>query len=142
MTSQLLLIEDDEGAAYVTLKRLKAAGFTVAVDVVRDGMEAIAYLTCQGGYSNRTTGNPSLILLDLKLPELDGFEVLKLIRTNPALSTIPIFILSASNTEEDKYRSALLGVSKYLVKPLDMHEFEMEAAKVFSPSISSSASLH
>lgn len=133
MTSHLLLIEDDEGAAYVTLKRLKAAGFTVGVDVVRDGMEAIDYLTCQGSYKNRTSSNPSLILLDLKLPELDGFEVLKLIRTNPALSTIPVFILSASDTEEYKYRSALLGVSKYLVKPLDMHEFELEATKVFSP---------
>lgn len=142
MTSQLLLIEDDESAAYVTLKRLKAAGFTVAVDVVRDGLEAIDYLTRQGSYRNRTSGNPSLILLDLKLPELDGFEVLKLIRTNPALSAIPVFILSASNTEEDKYRSALLGVSKYLVKPLDMHEFGLEATKVFNPSPSSNPSLH
>lgn len=138
MTSPLLLIEDDDTAAYLTIKRLRASGFSVAVDVVSDGVEAFEYLTCQGRHADRRTGNPSLILLDLKLPGLDGFEVLKLIRTNPALTDIPVFILSASDTEEDKYRSTLLGVSNYLVKPLDAQAFQHEAAKVIllpSPSV-------
>jgi CheY-like chemotaxis protein len=130
MTSHLLLIEDDEVAIYVTCKMLNAAGFS-AIDVVRDGLEALAYLTCEGHYADRQTGNPSLILLDLKLPDLDGFEVCKRIRSNPALSVIPIFILSASNTDEDLCRSALLGISKYLTKPLDMQEFKEEAANIF-----------
>lgn len=137
MTSHLLLIEDDDTAAYLTIKRLRASGFMVAVDVVCDGVEAVEYLTCQGRHADRRSGNPSLILLDLKLPGLDGFEVLKLIRTNPALTDIPVFILSASDTEEDKYRSTLLGVSKYLVKPLNAQEFQHEAAKVILPPSSS-----
>ncbi|HEV2609957.1 MAG TPA: response regulator [Noviherbaspirillum sp.] len=132
MTNHLLLIEDDEIAVYLTLKMLRASGFSAEIDVVHDGMEAIAYLTCHGLYENRLSGNPSLILLDLKLPDLDGFEVLKQIRTNPVLSTIPVFILSASNTDEDMYRSNLLGISKYLIKPLDVIEFRQEAAKVLS----------
>jgi CheY-like chemotaxis protein len=139
MTNHLLLIEDDEIAVYLTLKMLKASGFANEIDVVRDGREAMAYLNYHGLYENRRSGNPSLILLDLKLPDLDGFEVLKQIRTNPVLSTIPVFILSASNTEEDMYRSNLLGISKYLVKPLDMDEFGQEAAKVFT---STNSSLH
>jgi CheY-like chemotaxis protein len=130
MTSHLLLIEDDEVAVYVTCKLLKAAGFS-EIDVVRDGLEALAYLTCEGQYADRQSGNPSLILLDLKLPDLDGFELFKRIRSNPALSVIPIFILSASNTNEDMCRSALLGISKYLTKPLDIHEFREEVANIF-----------
>jgi DNA-binding response OmpR family regulator len=130
MTSHLLLIEDDEVAAYVTCGLLKASGFSVPVDVVRDGMEALAYLNCEASYADRNTGNPLLILLDLKLPDLDGFELFKRIRSNPVLSVIPIFILSASSADEDVCRGALLGVSKYLTKPLNMQEFRAEAAKI------------
>lgn len=126
MASQLLLIEDDEAAAYLTLKMLKSCGFVANVDIVRDGVQAIQYLTCQGQYVERETGNPSLILLDLKLPHLDGFEVLKQVRTNPALSGIPIFILSASESDADIYRSNLLGVSKYIVKPLSINDIAPE----------------
>ena len=131
MTSHLLLIEDDDTAAYLTLKVLKSCGFTAQIDVVRDGIEAMEYLNCQGRYADRQPQNPSLILLDLKLPNLDGFEVLKQIRTTPNLSAIPVFILSASKTDEDIYRSNLLGITKYLVKPLNMHEFEPVASKLF-----------
>lgn len=132
MTSHLLLIEDDEVAVYVTCKLLKASGFSAPVDVVRDGSEALAYLNCEDHYGDRQTGNPALILLDLKLPDLDGFELFKRIRSNPALSVIPIFILSASNTDEDMCRGALLGISKYLTKPLDIQEFQQGAAKIFN----------
>lgn len=129
MVSQLLLIEDDEVAAYLTLKQLKRCGFIADVDVVRDGIEAMEYLTCQERYAGRETGNPSLILLDLKMPHLDGFEVLKQIRTHPALSFIPIFILSASASNEDIHRSSLLGISKYIVKPLKADDIAPELSK-------------
>lgn len=131
MTSHLLLIEDDEVSIYMTRKLLAAAGFSAPIDVVRDGLEALDYLNCEGYYDDRLTGNPSLILLDLKLPDLDGFELFKRIRSNPTLSVIPIFILSASSTDGDMYRSALLGVSTYLTKPLDVQEFQEGAAKIF-----------
>ncbi len=132
MTAHLLVIEDDEVAAYVTCKLLKSSGFSQPVQVVRDAAEALAYLNCEASYAGRQTGNPSLILLDLKLPDLDGFELFKRIRSNPVLSVIPVFILSASNADEDMCRGALLGVSKYLTKPLNVQEFRKEAAKVVS----------
>jgi CheY-like chemotaxis protein len=132
MASQLLLIEDDEAAAYLTLKQLKSCGFIAEVDVVRDGIEAMEYLTCQERYAARKTGNPSLILLDLKMPHLDGFEVLKQIRTHPALSGIPIFILSASASNEDIHRSNLLGISKYIVKPLKADDIAPEMSQVLT----------
>lgn len=132
MTAHLLLIEDDEAAAYLTLKLLKRCGFTAEIHVVNGGREAIDYLTCRGKFAGRQTGNPALILLDLKMPNFDGFEVIKQIRTTPALSDIVVFILSASKSDEDIDRSNLLGVSKYLVKPLNAEEFVPEARKLFS----------
>jgi CheY-like chemotaxis protein len=132
MTSRLLLIEDDEVAVYVTCALLKSSGFSAPIDVVGDGLEALAYLTCEGYYADRQTGNPSLILLDLNLPGIDGFELFKQVRSNPTLSSIPVFILSASSTDEDMYRSVLLGVSKYLTKPLDMQEFREGTTEIFS----------
>lgn len=100
--------------------------------VVPDGMDALDYLACTGRYTGRQTGNPALIILDLKLPDVDGFEVLKYIRSAPALFDIPVFILSASRTEEDIYRSTLLGISKYQVKPLAMSEFAPAVDKVLN----------
>ncbi|MBK4735868.1 response regulator [Noviherbaspirillum pedocola] len=133
MPHHLLLIEDDETAAYVTQRRLIHCGFTMDLHVVSDGKEALDYLACAGRYTGRQTGNPALIVLDLKLPDVDGFEVLKYIRSAPALFDIPVFILSASRTEEDIYRSTLLGISKYLVKPLAMSEFTPAVDKVLNP---------
>ncbi|WP_151638773.1 response regulator [Noviherbaspirillum aerium] len=130
MAAQLLLIEDDEVAAYLTLKLLKSCGFGAEVDIVRDGVEAMEYLACEGRYTERKTGNPSLILLDLKLPHLDGFEVLKQVRTDPKFSSIPIFILSASASDEDIHRSSLLGVSKYIVKPLKPDDIKADLGQL------------
>jgi len=87
------------------------------------------YPACEGTFVERTTGNPSLIVLDLDLPELDGFEVLKQIGSTPKLSAIPVFILSASKSEEDIYRGNLLGIAKYMVKPLSVAEFSSEVDK-------------
>lgn len=132
MAHRVLLIEDDEIAAYVTSKILEQCGFSRGIDVVQDGSEALEYLSCVGCHAHRAAGNPSLIVLDLKLPKLDGFEVLKHIRSTPQLSSIPVFILSASEAKEDVHRSHLLGISKYLVKPLNVSEFKPEADKVLA----------
>jgi CheY-like chemotaxis protein len=129
MTCHLLLIEDDETAIYMTQKLLKQCGFTGQIDIVRDGKDALEYLACEGLHAKRETGNPSLIVLDLKMPELDGFEVLKHIRSTPKLSGIPVFILGASESEEDIYRGNLLGISRYMVKPLSVSEFKPEVDK-------------
>lgn len=132
MTSHLLLIEDDEVASYVTLKLLKQCGFTAQIDVVQDGREALEYLACEARHADRSTGNPSLILLDLQMPDVDGFEVLKHIRSTPKYSGIPVFILSASKTEEDIYRGNLLGISRYMVKPLDVSAFAPEINRLMA----------
>ncbi|WP_228526995.1 response regulator [Noviherbaspirillum soli] len=134
MPCHLLLIEDDHIASYVTQKVLKQCGFAGPIDVVQDGQEALEYLACEGRYAKRATGNPSLIVLDLKLPNTDGFEVLKHIRSTPMLVEIPVFILSASRSQEDVYRSNLLGISKYLVKPLSVSEFSPEVIKIMAGS--------
>ena len=132
MTCHLLLIEDGDTAMYVTQKLLRQSGFHAQIDTVQDGKEALAYLAGEGPYAERETGNPSLIVLDLKMPQLDGFEVLKHIRSTPKLSKIPVFILSASESEEDIYRSNLLGISKYMVKPLAVSTFRPEVDKVLN----------
>lgn len=134
MAYYLLLIEDDKIASYVTQKVLKQCGFSGQIDVVQDGREALEYLACEGRYAKRATGNPSLIILDLKMPDPDGFEVLKHIRSTPMLVGIPVFILSASKSHEDVYRSNLLGISKYLVKPLSVSEFTPEVNKLMDAS--------
>jgi CheY-like chemotaxis protein len=134
MICHLLLIEDDKTAIYVTQKLLKLCGFAGEIDIVEDGREALDYLACEGLYAERKSGNPSLIVLDLKMPYLDGFEVLKHIRSTPKLSGIPVFILSASGSEEDIYRSSLLGISRYMVKPLSVSEFTPEVGKFIDAS--------
>ena len=123
MTSHVLLIEDDEAAAYATARTLLSSGMAEHVEIVPDGLAALDYLLCEGSHAARRSGNPSLILLDLKLPHLDGFELLKLIRSRPHLSTIPVFILSASDADENVHRSRLLGGASYLVKPFDVAAF-------------------
>lgn len=134
MTYHILLVEDDKIASYVTQKILKQCGFPGPIDVVQDGKEALEYLACEGCYARRETGNPSLIVLDLQMPDPDGFEVLKHIRSTPMLVGIPVFILSASSSQEDVYRSNLLGISRYMVKPLSVSEFTPEINRLLVDS--------
>ena len=91
--------------------------------VARDGQQALDYLRCQGEYSTRTNENPAVLLLDLKLPKVDGLEVLKEIRANERLKLIPVVVLTSSQEEKDMIRSYTLGVNAYVVKPVDFHEF-------------------
>ena len=93
------------------------------VVVARDGEEALEYLYRRGKYQDRPNGNPAVTLLDLKLPKLNGFEVLENIRANENLKMIPVVVLTSSNEERDLVRSYKLGVNAYVTKPVDFHEF-------------------
>ena len=90
---------------------------------IADGQQALDYLRCQGEYKNRAKENPAVLLLDLKLPKVDGLEVLKEVRTDERLKLIPVVVLTSSQEEKDMVRSYTLGVNAYVVKPVDFHEF-------------------
>ena len=93
------------------------------VVVTRDGQQALDYLYNRGQYSARPGGNPAVMLLDLKLPKVNGLEVLQQIRSDERLKMIPVVVLTSSNEEKDVIRSYSLGVNAYVVKPVDFHEF-------------------
>jgi CheY-like chemotaxis protein len=120
---RILLVEDDPRDVELTLTALEDHKLANEVVVARDGQQALDYLRCQGEYSTRTNENPAVLLLDLKLPKVDGLEVLKEIRANERLKLIPVVVLTSSQEEKDMVRSYTLGVNAYVVKPVDFREF-------------------
>jgi DNA-binding response OmpR family regulator len=104
---------------------LRPLGNTIANEVIvaRDGEEALEYLYSRGKFKTRSNGNPAVVLLDLKLPKVDGLEVLKQVKSEEKLRMIPIVVLTSSKEEKDMVASYKLGVSAYVVKPVDFHEF-------------------
>ena len=123
MLGRILLVEDDPRDVELTLTALDDYKLANEVVVARDGQQALDYLRCQGEYKTRVNENPAVLLLDLKLPKVDGLEVLKEIRTDERLKLIPVVILTSSQEEKDMIRSYTLGVNAYVVKPVDFHEF-------------------
>jgi CheY-like chemotaxis protein len=123
MLGRILLVEDDPRDVELTLTALEDYKLANEVVVARDGQQALDYLRCQGEYSARANENPAVLLLDLKLPKVDGLEVLKEIRTDERLKLIPVVVLTSSQEEKDMMRSYTLGVNAYVVKPVDFHEF-------------------
>jgi CheY-like chemotaxis protein len=120
----ILLVEDLEGDIEIIKRSFARAGLTNPMHVVRDGEQAIAYLLGEGPYSNRAEHPlPDLILLDLKLPRIDGFEVLEWLRSHPSLRSIPVLVLTSSDQMKDVNRAYDLGAIKFLVKPLDFEQF-------------------
>jgi two-component system response regulator len=103
-----------------TFKRQKIAN---DVHVVRDGAEALEYIFCTGAFAERTIENPKVILLDLKLPKVDGIEVLRQIRNDPRTRFVPVVVLTSSNEERDVVETYALGVNSYIVKPVDFEQF-------------------
>ena len=95
---------------------------------MRDGAQALDYLYRRNGYADRTGGRPAIVLLDLKMPKVDGIEVLRQVKADPVLKTIPVVVLTSSREEQDLVRTYDLGVNAYVVKPVDFHEF-IEAVK-------------
>ena len=123
MLGRILLVEDDPRDVELTLTALEDHNLANEVVVARDGQQALDYLRCQGEYSTRANENPAVLLLDLKLPKVDGLEVLKEIRATEHLKLIPVVVLTSSHEEKDMVRSYTLGVNAYVVKPVDFHEF-------------------
>ena len=125
---RILLAEDSDNDAELTIAALDANRLANEVVVVRDGAEALDYLYSRGAFAERTGGNPALFLLDLKMPKVDGLEVLRVIKNDPQLRTIPVVMLTSSREERDLMRSYELGVNSYVVKPVDFSEF-MDAVR-------------
>ncbi|MEX5747206.1 response regulator [Massilia sp. X63] len=123
MLKPILLVEDNPNDLELTLIALAKSQLANEVVVVRDGAEALDYLHRRGEFRERILGNPAVILLDLKLPKVDGLEVLKEIRETDALKSIPVVMLTSSKEEQDVIRSYELGVNAYVVKPVDFTEF-------------------
>jgi CheY-like chemotaxis protein len=125
----ILLAEDNAHDAELTITALRDNRLANDVVVVKDGAECLDYLYHRNGFAQRPTGNPSLILLDLKMPKVDGVEVLRRVKSDPALRTIPVIMLTSSREEHDVVRSYDLGVNAYVVKPVDFTEF-VDAVKL------------
>ena len=119
----ILLVEDNPDDEMMALRALTKGNIVNKTEVVRDGQEALDYLFYKGKYQERESGNPQVILLDLKLPKVDGLEVLKQIRANDSTKLIPVVILTSSNSEKDILTSYADGANSYLVKPVDINEF-------------------
>ncbi len=125
---RILLAEDNANDVELTLAALRANRLANEVEVVRDGVRVLEYLRAKGPYANREPGLPALLLLDLKMPKLDGLEVLREIKSDAALKRIPVVVLTSSREEFDIVRSYEYGVNAYVVKPVDFAAF-MEAVK-------------
>lgn len=123
MLKPILLVEDDKRDLELTLMALERSQLANEVITVRDGAQALAYLNQEGEFADRGTGNPAVILLDLKLPKVDGLEVLEQVRANPSLRSVPVVMLTSSQQESDVLRSYELGVNAYVVKPVDFRQF-------------------
>ncbi len=124
----ILLAEDNPKDVELTLEALAEHNLANHVTVVKDGVEAMEYLRCQGKYKNHKKGNPAVLLLDIKMPRMDGIEVLKAIRGDPALKTLSVVMLTSSREEPDLKKCYELGVNAYVVKPVDFSDF-IEAVK-------------
>ena len=120
---RILMVEDDPKDVELTLTALEDYKLANEVVVTRDGEEALDYLYCRGNFTTRTPDNPAVLLLDLKLPKVDGLEVLQQIRSDEKLRMIPVVVLTSSHEERDMVASYKLGVNAYVVKPVDFHEF-------------------
>lgn len=119
----ILLVEDNPRDIELTLAALEENRLANEVVVVRDGEEAIDYLDRRGIFRLRAEGNPAVVLLDLKLPKIDGLEVLEHVKTSTSLQTVPVVMLTSSREEPDLTRSYKLGANAYVVKPVDFNEF-------------------
>jgi CheY-like chemotaxis protein len=120
---RILMVEDDPKDVDLTLTALEEYNLANEVVVTRDGEQALDYLYCRAEYKKRGGDNPAVLLLDLKLPKVDGLEVLKQVKSDPKLMMIPVVVLTSSKEEKDMVASYKLGVNAYVVKPVDFHEF-------------------
>jgi two-component system response regulator len=122
--SQILIVEDNSDDLELTLHALRKGGLANHIEIARDGEQALDFLLCRGAYADRSITNPpKLVLLDLKLPKIDGLQVLQELKNNPATKAIPIAILTASREEQDLVNGYRLGANSYIQKPVDFEQF-------------------
>jgi CheY-like chemotaxis protein len=126
MLKPILLVEDNPKDLELTLRALAKSNLANEVITVRDGEECLEYLRQTGQFASRSPGSPAVVLLDLKLPKVDGLQVLKEIKSDPELQGIPVVMLTTSREEQDLLTSYKLGVNAYVVKPVAFKDF-MEA---------------
>jgi len=120
----VLLVEDNADDEALTLRAFKKSRIKNEITVVRDGEEAVDFLFASGKYSKRNAADlPEVVLLDLKIPKLNGHQVLERIRANPATKTLPVIVLTSSNEEVDLMKSYENGANSYIVKPVDTNQF-------------------
>ncbi len=119
----ILYAEDSKNDVELTMSALKKCNLQNKIDVVFDGHQVLDYLMYKGDYANREIENPILILLDIKMPKLDGIETLKIIKANSDLKSIPVVMLTSSAMENDIAESYQLGVNAYVIKPIGFEEF-------------------
>jgi CheY-like chemotaxis protein len=120
---RILLAEDSPNDVELTLSALEEYNLANEVVVVRDGVEALDYLFQRGKFANHPNGTPAVILLDLKMPRMDGLEALRQLRNEPRFKHVPVVMITSSREEQDLIRSYELGVNAYVVKPVDFQKF-------------------
>jgi two-component system response regulator len=122
--TEILLVEDDPKDVRLTVRQLEIENIRNKIVVARDGEEALDYLFCRGAYSSRSLEQPpALVLLDLKLPKIDGMEVLRQVKASARTRAIPVVILTSSREERDMMQGYSLGVNSYIQKPVDFEQF-------------------
>ena len=122
--AEILLVEDNEDDLELALRAFKLAKLNYPVHVARDGVEALEFVFCEGAYSHRSLDRPPrIILLDMKLPKVDGLEVLKRIKGDPRTRTIPVILLTSSRQSSDVTESYENGCNAYIVKPINFDQF-------------------
>jgi CheY-like chemotaxis protein len=125
----ILIAEDTPTDAEMTIRALKRVGLINNITWVKDGQEALDYIFCEGNHVGRTAADPTLILLDLKMPKVNGIEVLNRIKTNEVTKIIPVIMLTSSAEEPDIVRCYELGVNSYIVNPVESDKFFVEVSK-------------
>ena len=132
MTSSktILIVEDDPRDQELALTALKSENLAATVVFTSNGEEALDYLYRRGSYAARVEGNPTVVILDLKMPKVDGLEVLRQIRLEPSLKSLPVVFLTSSREEGDLLRGYELGVNAYVVKPVDFREFSSKVRQL------------
>ena len=127
---EILLVEDSAADAEMTLRTLKKRGIANDIEWVKDGVEALEFLRCEGAWAGRRNGHPRLVLLDLKMPQLDGLQVLERMKADERTRTIPVVMMTSSREEGDLVSSYRLGVNSYVVKPVDFSQFAAMVSEV------------
>jgi CheY-like chemotaxis protein len=127
---EILLVEDSAADAEMTQRTLKKRGIANDIAWVRDGVEALEFLFCEGAYVDRPVGYPKLVMLDLKMPRMDGLQVLEKMKQDERTRAIPVVMMTSSREEGDMLNSYHLGVNSYIVKPVSFDEFAETVAQV------------